>query len=165
MAYAPSANIDVFPFEKSRASVSKIGNRLFYEQNVAGIISNLINSDGYVIDYDSSNNILIFNIKGYTFRVSRVDEDEDGLLEGKDALYAVITLIKDDETDLITLSGQDDNGEFKGVIFNTSSSSLTSNQYELKLLEKIDDSWEIPTESKYKFKYSDLQISGIDGKH
>ena len=186
MAYIASDKIGIFPLSKNRTSETPLNSRLFYESNVANIINQVIDTDGFVItNYDDLNAVqyndntqtlslstpLEFNIGGYYVKI---DEESNHFVripfEGvskPEAIYASITLTDDTPTEI---NGQDDNGVYTGIEFTTN--EPTNKTFTLKILERFATSpfgnqhfYRVPQESKIKFDLLSLGITAIDGKH
>ena len=183
MSYVPSSQIKVFPLAKNRADDT--GSRLLYESNIANIIRQLITNDGFVIKpkYEppdeqytempyklDSNTIkitgdVIFNLGGYYFEIlgSSSEVIVGSVSASVDAgknVYAGIK-IQDNE-----IRGQDVDTNYEGLALYIAESKDSDNydyslglcMYDGSKLIKISDSYQ-------KFSLTDLNITGIDGKH
>lgn len=133
--FVSSKSISVFPLSKNRPTDRS--SRLFYENNVANIIRQLVDVDGFIIKADT--NLLsinektnpleitlseiIFNLYGYYFAVKESTEGPvvvathtaEDLSESKTTfkLYASITI----NPDTREIDGQDDDGVYNGFKF------------------------------------------------
>lgn len=164
MAYIASSQITVFPTTRRP---DYRNNRLFSEANSVNLVNQLLDVHKFVISdsYNSSSeNPFEFNIQGYYFRVdtcAHLASIVSGL-SSPNEVWATITLVT--SGDYTELSGQDDGGEYQGVVFSNADSSVTGT-YSLKILEKVGDNYVIPADSKAKFYFSSMRgaLTKVDG--
>lgn len=174
--YIDSENIRLFPFAKYRPHVMDLGSRLFYENNISRLITQLIDTEGFIISgsirFDKTTNdvlvdtLLCFNIHGYYFEI----DPGVSILPSNDAteIYAYIKLteqVQDSESNEISppeLEGQDEILKFTGLTIDT---TIPEGAIGIKIATKDGDQWKIPESSFYKFSSESLNISKIDGKH
>ena len=178
MSYIATENISIFPLSKERPK--KRENNIFYESNVANILRQLIDTEGFIITPPSDatellrvengslklQKSLMFNIYGYYVEISSGASLADNVAKD-DVFYACIK-IKDNEID-----GQDnDSDKYEGLNIVTDISNLTGEEYHsLPLFEitKIDgDKCECKfiqdSYTKIQPKSFDFSIDFIDGK-
>ena len=174
--YIDSERIRLFPFAKYRPHLMDLGSRLFYENNISRLITQLIDTNGFIISgsirFDkSTNDVLVdtlmrFNIQGYYFEI----DPGVSILPANNAteIYAYIKLTEqalDPESNEISppeLEGQDEVLKFTGLTIDT---TIPEGAIGIKLAIKDGDQWKIPESSFYKFSSESLNISKIDGKH
>lgn len=166
--YISSDKIKVFPFAKYRGNNYDLGSRLFYENNISRLIYQLIDTDGFIISGNVNNNGVVidstfdFNLKGYYFSISAGTSLVPADIGNADAIYAQISLT---DTTPAELQGQDnDDNNFEPLQIVTQP-SISENTFNLKLLDKTDNRWQIAKESYVKFNPTSLNITKIDGKH
>lgn len=164
--YIQSENIKVFPFAKYRAENIDLGSRLFYELNISRLITQITDTDGFIISGDISNTGLVtatgplcFNIHGYYFEVS-ANTDLASTFENSTKIYGKI-IIGSQNNNVPELQYQDEYGKFKAL---TLTDTVTDSDIYLLLAEKIDDNWQLVKDSFTKIYPKSLKISKIDGK-
>ena len=164
MAYISSSQITVFPTTRRP---DYRNNRLFSEANSVNLVNQLLDVHQFVISdsYNSSSSSPFeFNIQGYYFKIDTCAHLASIVfgLSSPNEVWATITLVT--SGDYTELSGQDDGGEYQGVVFSNSSSSA-ANTYSLKILEKVDSNYVIPETSKAKFNFNRISgtITKVDG--
>ena len=151
-----SSKIKVFPSARRNYSGDQF-SRLMSESSLVSIVNKLVDTDGFVITSSyTADSPIEFNIHGYYFNVSDVDDITDSFssLSTGGKVYAIITL-SSATTGGVTfteLSGIDDNltNKYEGVTFDTSSGS-GSLTYSLPILQKTSSGWKIPEASLIKF--------------
>lgn len=158
--YINSEEVTVFP--STRRSGYPM-SRMMSEANVVGIVNKFLDTDGFVITdtfSTAAGSTLDFNINGYYFSIDTSSSSSfNTIISGLSNVYAHITLEAVPSTDYIELIGQDDNDVFNGLGIDDSS---TGGTYTLKLLEKVNGSFVIPDNSKFKFR--DISVDFvIDG--
>ena len=162
MSFIKTESISIFPLAKNRPSDR--GARLFYEDNVANIIRQMIDTQGFIInpDQESSANFirfgslsgdnkitlyierpLTFNLGGYYFNIGEeyspvtIFDQEPLTQEQVDNGFQVWARI---ELDVVNkeIIGQDDkeDGVYQGLVFSTAS---TSDAFHYNI--KIADCW------------------------
>lgn len=153
-----SSSISVFPCA-NRGQEYDLYSRLTSEYNLTNIINQLVDADGFVISYDSSGNTLSFNIHGYFFNVTDVNSIINGLTTEDttvEDIYGVITVrtTVSNWTELGNVGIElDENSLFTGINFVASEpTDVSVNTYYLRLLTKNGETWEVPQESKVKFR-------------
>lgn len=183
MSNVYSTSVSIFPLAKNR-EVDKRASRLLYEDNIANLIRQVVDTEGFIIQEDNIqcsvekkngkyevnfSGTLIFNLFGYYVRLdsgsawlsTAITVDDTGV----HSIYAQIQ-IKDDE-----IFGQDENGVYSGI---TLSTALNSDYKNLLLgkfeIDKTDDSlvtWTTDEDAKQKFTLNSFKssIKFIDGKH
>ena len=172
--YLNNKAVGIFP-TTGRPQKDPLG-RLTTEYNLTSLINTLLDVDGFVITnnidgFDSTSQIdFQFNIKGYIFTIHKIGD----LLGSSDlsdfnTLYASIKLKLDaggsatstgdenlnriqsiDGEDILKV-GDENFGKYTGLKF---SNSKIDGFYSLPILEKRDEKWYIPEESKIKLKTS-----------
>lgn len=180
--YIQSTNIDIFPMAKSRDGIS-LTNRLFYEQNIANLIRQVVDKEGFIISGGELNGTelstdLIFNIYGYWVCI-KSGTDLKGAFDSGNEVSAHITLNNDPVQEIV---GQDEgegtNKLYEGLLLSSSAPSVDApdNQCVKSLLLFIKDSngWKVNSDAFYKVNCSSvdfrgfnpqlLNISSIDGK-
>ena len=167
MAYINSSYIDVFPSTKRNSQRSA---RLLTEANLISIINQIVDKDAFVITQEytgSGTDSFEFNIHGYYFKVT--PQNAIATL-GTNNVWAKITLsvttppTPQGDT-FVELDGQDDGTYYEGVVFSDSEPVLSTNEYSLQLLTKVNNSWTIPDSSKVRFAHpqnilGDLIVDG-----
>lgn len=174
--YLNSEAVGVFP-TTGRPQKDPLG-RLTTEYNLTSLINTLLDVDGFVITnningFDSTSQIdFQFNIKGYIFTIHKIGEFLNSLNNSTDTsisnatnLFASIkikidagissTSTGDENLNRIqSIIGIDDNeGNYTGLnIFSTKPTDISF--YSLHILEKRENKWYIPEESKIKLKTS-----------
>ena len=158
MGYLNSSKIKVFPFAKLRQGTNvDTSNRLFYEYNIADITRNISDNDSFIVSgtVNSSGvttNELRIVISGYEFVISS-GVDLPTIANSSTGVYASIT-ITDNQ-----LANQDEDVSgtyvFKSLVLSSSASGTAS----LKILEKVNNAWQIPTESLQKFSVNSLIVN------
>lgn len=164
MAYIASEQITVFPTTRRP---DYRNNRLFSEANSVNLVNQLLDVKQFVISDEfngSSSSPFEFNIQGYYFKIDTCAHLQAIVtsLSSPTDVWANITLTSSE--DFRELSGQDDNGEYQGVVFSSSSDTGT-NKYSLKILTKENNAYVIPETSKVKFSMGRLygDLKEIDG--
>lgn len=181
MAYIASEQITVFPTTRRDDHKS---NRLFSEASAVNLVNQLLDIKQFVISDEfngSSSESFEFNIQGYYFRIDTCAHLQAIVtsLGSPNEVWANITLTSGQEQDnngsgdsgnpiedFRELDGQDDSGEYQGVVFsNLDESGTGSNKYSLKILAKENNAYVIPETSKVKFSMSRLfgDLKEIDG--
>lgn len=154
-----SDNISIFPaarrYDKAKES------RLFKEKSVITLINNLIDSDGFVITSTiASEGQFQFNVYGYYICINNLSNLTSSFAD-KDNIYAVLDIDNADNNypELLGDNGLigDNQPQYKGISF-VDTVPTGENIHYLKILEKKDDSWEIPTDSKIKFNANSINI-------
>lgn len=149
MAYINSSNIIVFPATKRDASYQR-QSRQMSEENLVGIINKLIDTNAFVISYEG--NTIEFNIHGYYFKVSGIN---DIISSFSNNVYATITLSTNG--DYVEIANGDEDNQYKGLTL-TDSEQTGENVHCLKILQKINNMWGIPDESKIKFNINSINF-------
>lgn len=159
--YLKSDNVAMFP---SARRVKKNSNKLT-EANIVNLMTKIVDApNGFVISETFENKNIEFFIKGYYFDIDLTNVD----LTEFENVFAKIVLTNND-TDLF---GQDDpeTEDYKGLALESSNNSTSDDgtAYFLKLLEKSNNSWTIPVESKLKYCIEKIyngskEITIIDG--
>lgn len=145
MANLRSNRISIFPTPNRGTDPQA---RLITEFNLVNIVNRLVDKESFVISYIAAQNKITFNIHGYWIEA---DLTESGLLTGN-ALYARIRVDALEGSAFTELQGEDINGTYSGVDFLTGDPGTDAGgYYSLKILEKVDDEWQIPEDSKVKF--------------
>lgn len=151
-----SNKISIFP-TPNRGATYQPQARLVTEFNLTNIVNRLVDKESFVISYE--NNEIIFNIYGYWIKADLTQSD---LLTGE-SLYARIQVIAPEDSDFIELQGGDADGKYSGVEFLTEYSGTDSGGWHsLKLLEKVNDTWQVPEDSWVKFTNSKHRSVTID---
>ena len=150
MAYINSSNIEVFP--SARRGGTNPESRLFAESSVVSIVNKLIDTDGFVISTNLSEDPFEFNIQGYYFKVDSYTSIVS-LGSGWTEVYGSVNLT---ESDFPEINSDNNSNKYTGVNF---TNTQPVGKY-LKLLEKVNGTWVIPEESKIKFN---VAINSIDG--
>ena len=170
MAYVSSNNIQVFPTTK-RPDKS-VESRQMSEQNIIRLVNMLLDVEGFVIDSDletTNNKFIEFNIDGYYFKLLNAGVAEvQSLLNASStgSIWASILVTETGSTGYKELQGQDTQSGYEGITFSTSDPESNANTYKLKILEKSNNTWSIPSTSIYKFSQtsiSNLNLDEIDG--
>lgn len=161
-----SDKITVFPSTRRSAYPH---SRLMSEANVVSIVNRFLDTDGFVITdaFNASSGSFEFNLHGYYFNIdSSTLNTIINNLSG-DNVYAHIEVVSVGTAPNIfkELYGQDENNEFKGLVIDTSESYTAQNSGEvftLKLFEKSDGNFVIPSSSKFKFLENSVDFV-VDG--
>lgn len=171
MATIVSENIAVFP--STRRAGSKPLTRLMSEQALVGIVNKLINLEGFVISSSSEiedTTPLEFNLYGYYFRIlNPVTSLGLGTTFSSGSVYAHIELVTSTASDSLQyeeLFGQDDNGNYTGLVIDNSEDYTAQHGGIVKTLrvaEFSNSTWVIPEASKIRFSKESLDLSVIDG--
>ena len=158
-----SSSISVFPCA-NRGQEYDLYSRLTSEYNLTNIINQLVDTDGFVISYEiNGKGTLSFNIHGYFFNVTDVNSIINGLTTEAttedttvENIYGVITLrTVSNWTELGKVGAEivDEDSSFTGIDFVASKPvDVSANTYYLHLLAKNGETWEVPQESKVKFR-------------
>ena len=162
-----SNDINIFPLSKHREN--NRNNNLFYEQNIANIINQIIdiNLSGFIIDApevinkNNVNNtvpdsIVKLNLKGYYIEINNISKY---VTEDK-PLFIGVVLSNKQENQPQEIDGQDDDNLFTGVILNNSPIPDTYPSIQL-----YDENGNVCKENFARFNVNSLNITGIDGKH
>ena len=170
MSYISSDVIKVFP--STRRAAYQLSARQLSEARIAGIINQLIDSDGFVITSQENFGKKLpfeFNIKGYYFRVNTL-QDLVAMFSSATDIYASIKLQQVPNTEYVELIGQDDehkdvpDGE-DGIYYGlqvTTNPLTGDNLTSLHLLTLVNDEWQIVTQSWTKFTGKSLDFI-VDG--
>lgn len=160
MSYLQTNTIEVFPSVKR--GQNQVSARLMSEQAISGIVNNLIDTDGFII----TRNITLegsfeFNIHGYYFKINNINNLTSQFTTDT-SIYGIIQIKEEGNYEL--LQGQDDEGEYQGIEFNSSGTPTSEPEegvkvYSLLLLSKNANNWNIPKGSRYKFNYS-FEVDG-----
>lgn len=157
--YLQSENISIFP-TPNRGTNYQPQARLVTEFNLVNIVNRLVDKESFVISYDNTpagiENNIIFNIYGYWIKANLKD---NSLLTNasNSLLYARIKVVG---SDFIELDGTDEKDTssaevkyvYKGVDFLTENPDTDAGGYHsLKLLEKVNGTWQVPEDSKVRF--------------
>lgn len=171
MSTIASEKISVFP--AVRRAGSKPLARLMSEQALVGIVNKLINLEGFVISSSLSDDVpLEFNLYGYYFKiVNPVTSLGLGTTYTSGSVYAHIELVTSTAGDNLQyeeLFGQDDNGNYTGLVIDSSPDYTPVNGGVVRTLRIAEFSssasgWQIPSESKIRFSKDSLDLSVIDG--
>lgn len=182
MSYIPSRNVSVFPLAKDRQD-DRSAN-LFYEDNIANIIRQLVDVKGFLITDESESDLftvengklylqagksLAFNIGGRFFQITTTEVNNGfepleiySLSDSVPAIYANIIIDSNKE-----VHGQDSGDEYQGLIISNNTEGAS---YSLKLLNvtQQDGTFVVtfPQESfmKIKLKSFSKSINFIDGQ-
>lgn len=177
-AYLYTENIKVFP--TTRRLNKQVTARLMTESNIANLIYQLLDTEGFVITDKKEtyvdDEIFEFNIHGYYFIVDSAkyifNAIENQVSGTATSIYAHIQIEQTDGSDYKELKGQDadpssdGNAEYtlyKGIHFTTtatapSKDTETNKWYTLKLFEKLNNTWKVPVESRVKFNQRSLNF-------
>lgn len=164
--YINSTEVSVFPLSKPRKNKN---SRLFYEENVANLIRQVVDKASFIISSPSTLNRttltedLIFNIYGYYFKInSNVSFDIE---EGK---YIVGKIKLDINGDLpVEIEGQDVGNEYQGLevlIVNDLPKDSETEKY-IVLFNRENSQWVSNKAAFVKFESQSFTIDIIDGKH
>lgn len=171
-----STDIKVFPFARYRESRIDLSSRLFYEYNVARLIKQLIDTEGFIISgtldesTGSVSETVALNIGGYYFEFQQGAKLPPSTTSNVIYAYIILTDIAVDENNQPTppeLVGQDDKGNFTALtLCDDVPTEITGNIIYLKLAEKdTNGKWKLASESYKKFSMNSLTLEKIDGKH
>lgn len=177
--YLDSKAVGVFP-TTGRPQKDPLG-RLTTEYNLTSLINTLLDVDGFVITHNidgfdsNSKGAFQFNIKGYIFTIHKIGDflkslnnPTDASLSNASNLFASIEL-KLDAGSSATSTGDenlnriqsivgidDDKGKYKGLTISSEDPTDPDNKYlySLHILEKRENKWYIPEDSKIKLKTS-----------
>lgn len=152
-----SGKIKIFP-TPNRGTDYQPQARLVTEFNLTNIVNRLVDKESFVISYDNTpagiENNIIFNIYGYWIKANLKD---NSLLTNasNSLLYARIQVKKLSNSDFTELQGEDTNNTYSGVEFLAGNPDTDSNGWHsLKLLEKVNGTWQVPEDSWVKFTTS-----------
>jgi hypothetical protein len=161
---------------------------MLYEHNIANIIRQLIDVDGFIIQEGSTDgenliSTLIFNLEGYNFKINAAENPSSKikLPPARSGTYLIARLdFQTLEGELRELKGDAQNGNgiecFEGLILEAQDSLESLNTPYLILYESKQagvDSQDNPLykwknsvyqPSLNKFKLNSIAITGIDGK-
>lgn len=157
MSYIKSDKINIFPLNKTRDS--DLQDNLLYESNIANIIRQLIDVDGFIISAPdemsnvSANSPLVFNLYGYYIKIVELPEDI------KAPLYFYIKL--ENKDNLQEIEGQDTDNEYTGLVATDDINSIPGTAPYIYI---YDDKGNLVSTSLKKFDFNSLAITGIDGK-
>lgn len=171
MAYIESNKITAFPLAKNRDSDRK--SNLFYEDNIANIVNQLIDTQGFIITKDvdfisvesgqlqmSANKVFQFSLGGRLFTITSSDTNYAimSVIPGQ-TVYAYITLDARGEVE-----GQDEGEYYEGLVLDTSYPNDAD--YVLPLFTIENSQVKIPDESYLKLSLNSFAtaIKIIDGK-
>lgn len=162
MSYLQTSTIEVFPSVKR--GKNQVSARLMSEQAISGIVNNLIDTDGFIITRNiTSDGPFEFNIHGYYFKIDHINNLTNQFSTAT-SIYGIIQIKEEGNYEL--LQGQDDEGEYRGIEFNSSSGPTETPEtgtkvYSLLLLSRTSTSgtWGIDKGSRYKFNYS-FEVDG-----
>lgn len=154
-----SDNISIFPAARRYDKAEE--SRLFKEKSVITLINNLIDSDGFVITSTiASEGPFQFNVYGYYICINNLSNLTSSFAD-KDNIYAVLDIDNEDNNYPELLGDNeligDNQSQYAGISF-VDTVPTGENIHYLKILEKKDDSWEIPTDSKIKFNANSINI-------
>lgn len=155
MANISSTSITIFPLNKHREGYPQ--DNLLYENNLANIIRQLIDVEGFIIsgpdtlESVSIENPLILNIYGYYIKLTDLPQ-----VETQGTKVYIKLLISDSR--IPEVDGQDDGNIFTGVQM---VDSVTEGDHYLCISK---DGVNINKDAFYKFTFNSLNIKGIDGK-
>lgn len=188
MSYIKSDKLKVFPTAHTRTS--QLSSRMLYEQNIANIIGQFIDKDGFVVQFpkkletgtnsiiiNNNSSSLIFNLQGYYFTLlpgasfPKPDGEEKYLI----AYLNTNTLDTDNLlAELKELKQDSAAGDFEGLSIEIITDLKSISVPYIILYKSIKDSsssgpaaytWKDYTDSLAKFELSSLHITGIDGKY
>lgn len=171
MAYIQSDKITAFPLAKNREVDRK--SNLFYEENIANIVNQLIDTQGFVItqtvDFMSvengqlkmnSDSVFQFSLGGRLFTITSDDTNYPIMsVASGQTVYAYISV--DDKGEVV---GQDESNFYEGLVLNT---TVPSNvDYVLPLFIINGSTVRVPDESYLKLSLKSIgpAIKIIDGK-
>lgn len=154
-----SKNLSIFPFSKYR--INNLNNNLFYEQNIANIINQIIdpNLNGFIIDAPETvadikeDSIVKLNLKGYHIEITDVSSY---ITNGN--LYIAVVLTDKIDNYPQEINGQDEDNLFTGVLVNDI-------VIEGHPCIQIYKNGKVCKENFARFNVNSLNITGIDGKH
>lgn len=177
-AHLNTENIKVFP--STRRLNKQVTARLMTESNIANLIYQLLDTEGFVVtdkkDTYIDDEVFEFNIHGYYFVVDSAkyifNIVENQLSSSATSIYAYIQVEQTVGSDYKELKGQDVDSStdgsaeytlYKGVHFATEAPALSKNTetnkyYSLKLFEKVNGAWKVPVESRVKFNQRSLNF-------
>lgn len=157
MSYLPSSQISIFPTSIDRSSDNYFYNgRVLSENNIATLISAVVDNDSFVISYDSSTREIKFMLAGHLV-IATLSKD----LINNSPLYAhakVERVVTDKGVILhafTKIAGVDSTTDrtFEGISF-TNNSIESGYEYNLQLL---DAQGNVPTEKYYKLESSSIR--------
>lgn len=159
-----SENIDVFPCSKDRSEVRKQSSNQLLEQNIANIVTQLVDRESFIVRYDSASltkentlsGDLWFSIAGRLFRI----QSGTAIPYKGNEVYAGIFLDDNNE-----IHGQDYKNVELDVFYYQGLNISTSKPGEGKWLQLFDKNGNLVIENLAKFNSSSLKIDKIDGKH
>lgn len=164
--YLSSTSVKVFPLGRPRSNSSlDITSRIFYEQNVANLIKQLIDTQGFIINdftIDTNGRLsseLEINIGGYYFKINNSTQllplnENNYLINSSNSpitnanpayIYACIDLTENNTTtsNPLEIIGQDSDNLYQGLIIEASTTSpetYLSHTYQVPILDVITDS-------------------------
>lgn len=155
--YLPSSQVEVFPSAKrANQSSDYKASRLVGEKSNIDSIRHVVSHSSYVITKTFTlGSSFEFILNGYYFDIQITDLTA---FNSSSSIYAAITLSTVD-SDFPELEGVDESGLYKGLVL---TDSPDSPQVYLKILQKSNGSWSIPSDSRYKFDYDDINITDDD---
>ena len=168
--YLNSTNIKVFPLAKNRDTDP--GARHMYESNIANIIRQLIDNEGYIIkatELTLENGCfnltgLEFNLHGYYVCINASGDSTPLIAFTADseatALYASLSILNGE------ISGQDETDLYRGIEFTFNKPSNVTAFIKLFNVQEDTGVYKlVPVkESFQKFDAKSLNITKIDGK-
>ncbi len=182
MFYLSSNSIKIFPLAKNRTVDA--GARRLYESNIANIIRQLIDTNGFIIHQPNNlqhtewhqsgiTPVVTFDLEGLEFNLYGYYVSVDGEAKvtipysDKDtALYASLVIDNNE------VSGQDEGGNescYTGITFTTTEPAKNDCTASIKLFDVKEDGNNyklVPAEDAIKkFDATSLIITQIDGKH
>lgn len=154
-----SDNISIFPAARRYDKAEE--SRLFKEKSVITLINNLIDSEGFVITSTlDTNGPFQFNVYGYYVCISNLSNLTNSFNDD-DSIYAILNIDNVDNNYPELLGDNepigDNQSQYDGISF-VNEEPTGENIHYLKILEKKDNSWEIPTDSKIKFNANSINI-------
>ena len=172
MFYIQSSRITAFPLAKNRESDRK--SNLFYEENIANIVNQLIDTQGFIITNDvdfisiengqlqmSADKVFQFSLGGRLFTITSDPSTNYTIMTvtSGQTVYAYIKLDDNGEVD-----GQDEEEYYKGLVLDTSVPNDAD--YVLPLFNINGSEVTIPDESYLKLSLNSFApaIKIIDGK-
>lgn len=153
-----SENVDVFPCVGRRIA-TKRSARLVSEKMLTSLVNNLLDRNSFVISFDSTHdNTVQFNLYGYFFSVT-LGDISTLLGANADKVYASITLLNTEA--FLQISGQDEIPQggseyiYTGLLLSDSkqeSPSVVGGElHSILLLEKTNNTWDVPQDSYVKY--------------
>lgn len=149
MANINSNNVFVFP--SSERGTIHSDARIFYEKNTTNLINQLLGKDSFVINAEFSDSLPFrFNIKGYYFEITNGELLVSSAGTGATNIYAKIKIVTNNN--MPELQGTDEEEKYSGLdIVSSISNDEDDGFVYLQLLQKDNNSWKIPDESRIQF--------------